>query len=298
MRSRLTPLDFTLYGGIVFAWGFTWIAQHYQVGVVEPEVSVVWRFLIAAPFMFAIALIRRERFRFTAREHLWLVALGITLFCTNFATFYYGAKWITSGLLSVVFSLAAVINVWLAALVFGAPIDRRVVLGGLLGVFGVAALFYPELAGTTLNRNVMIGLALSLIGTFSFCFGNMISLRLQRRGVPIFAASGYGMVYGATALALFAAWRGHPFVIEPTAHYVVSLVYLALIGSVLAFTCYLTLLGRIGADRAAYSTVLFPVVALAVSTIFEGYRWTIPAAVGLGSALAGIVLVLRPAKGR
>jgi drug/metabolite transporter (DMT)-like permease len=142
----------------------------------------------------------------------------------------------------------------------------------------------------------LIGLALSIAGTFSFCFGNMISLRLQRRGLPIFATTGIGMLYGAGALSLFAAANGHAFVIEPTAPYLISLAYLALIGSVLAFACYLTMLGRIGADRAAYATVMFPVVALAVSTVFEGYRWTPPAALGLLAVLAGIVLVLRPAK--
>jgi drug/metabolite transporter (DMT)-like permease len=296
MRARLAPLDYALYGGIVFAWGFTWIAQRFQIGIVDPEVSVVWRFLIAAPFMFAIALIRREQIHFAVRDHLWLVALGITLFCTNFATFYYATQWVTTGLLSVVFALASVINVWFAALFLGAPIDRRVGLGGLLGVLGVAAMFYPELAGATLNRDVMIGLGLSIAGTFSFCFGNMISLRLQRRGLPIFATTGIGMIYGASALALFAAVNGHPLIIEPTARYLVSLAYLALIGSVMAFACYLTLLGRIGADRAAYATVMFPVVALAVSTGFEGYRWTPPAALGLVAVLAGIVLVLRPAR--
>ena len=124
----------------------------------------------------------------------------------------------------------------------------------------------------------------------------MISARLQRRRLPIFATTGIGMIYGACFLALLAAFRGHAFIIEPTARYVISLLYLALIGSVLAFTCYLTLLGRIGADRAAYATVMFPVVALAVSTVFEGYRWTMPAVIGVVAVLAGIVLALRAPK--
>ena len=137
---------------------------------------------------------------------------------------------------------------------------------------------------------------MSVAGTFSFCFGNMISAQLQRRRLPIFATTGIGMIYGACFIAMFAAFRGHAFIIEPTARYVISLLYLGLIGSVLAFTCYLTLLGRIGADRAAYATVMFPVVALAVSTAFEGYRWTLPAVLGVVAVLAGIVLALRAPK--
>jgi drug/metabolite transporter (DMT)-like permease len=295
-RPRLTGLDVALYGGVTFAWGFTWLAQHYQVGMVAPEVSVLWRFVIAAPFMLLIAAIRGEQLRFPLRDHLWFAVLGITLFCTNFALFYYAAKSVTSGLLAVVFSLASIINVWLGALLFGTPVNRRTVIGGLLGVAGLMAMFYPQFAGTDLNRDMLIGLALSVAGTFSFCFGNMISAHLQRRPLPIFAMTGFGMIYGAAFLALFAAFRGQAFIIEPTARYVISLLYLALIGSVMAFTCYLTLLGRIGADRAAYATVMFPVVALAVSTVFEGYRWTIPAAFGLLAVIAGIVLALRAPK--
>jgi drug/metabolite transporter (DMT)-like permease len=295
-RPRLTGLDIALYGGVTFAWGFTWLAQHYQVGMVAPEVSVLWRFIIAAPFMLLIAAIRGEQFRFPLRDHLWLALLGLTLFCTNFVLFYYAAQWVTSGLLSVVFALASIINIVLGALLFGTPISLRTVIGAFLGVGGLAAMFYPQLAGADLNSQMLVGIALSVAGTFSFCFGNMISAQLQRRRLPIFATTGIGMMYGACFLALLTAFRGHAFIIEPTARYVISLLYLALIGSVLAFTCYLTLLGRIGADRAAYATVMFPVVALAVSTVFEGYRWTIPAALGVVAVLAGIVLALRSPK--
>ena len=291
--ARLTPLDVALYATVIVAWGFSWIAMHYQVGVVAPEVSVVWRFLLAAPLMFALALARSERLRFGPRDHLALLGLGIALFCTNFALFYYGAKWLPSGLLAVIFSLASVLNGALGALVLGAALDRRVVLGGALGVCGVAAVFAPQLAGTRIDPTVLLGLVLCLGGTVSFCVGNMISARLQRRNVPVVAGSAWGMLYGAATLALVAALRGQPFIIEPTVPYLAGLCYLALIASVLAFACYLTLLGRIGVDRAAYVTVMLPVVALAVSTVLEGYRWTLPAGCGLAAVLAGNLLVLR-----
>ncbi len=292
-RPRFTRLDFALYAAVIVAWGFSWIAMHYQVGVVEPEISVVWRFLLASPMMFTLAFARGEQLRFPLQDHLALLGLGIALFCTNFALFYHGAKWITSGLLAVIFSLASVINVWLGALVLGAAVDRRVVLGGVLGFCGVAAMFYPQIAGTRLDPHVLLGLALCIGGTLSFCLGNMISARLQRRRLPVLAASAWAMLYGAAALALFARLRGLPFIIEPTLPYLAGLLYLALVASVVAFACYLTLLGRIGVDRAAYVTVMLPVVALAVSTALEGYRWSIPAALGLAAVLAGNLLVLR-----
>ncbi len=292
-HPRFTRLDFALYAVVIVAWGFSWIAMHYQVGVVEPEISVVWRFLLASPMMFTLAFARGEQLRFPLQDHLALLGLGIALFCTNFALFYYGAKWITSGLLAVIFSLASVVNVWLGALVLGAAVDRRVVLGGALGFCGVAAMFYPEIAGTRLDPHVLLGLALCIGGTLSFCLGNMISALLQRRRLPVLAASAWAMLYGAAALALFARLRGLPFIIEPTFPYLAGLLYLALVASVIAFACYLTLLGRIGVDRAAYVTVMLPVVALAVSTALEGYRWTLPAGVGLAAMLTGNLLVLR-----
>jgi drug/metabolite transporter (DMT)-like permease len=295
-RTRLTALDVALYGGIVFAWGFSWIGIHYQVGTVPPEVSVMWRFALAAPVMLAFAAMRGERLAYALADHARFVALGLALFCTNFVLFYYGGLYLASGLLAVIFSLASVINIFLGAAVLGMPIDRRVAAGGILGFLGIAAMFYPQLAGTTLNTGALIGLALSVAGTLSFCTGNMISARLQRRSIPVFAASGYGMIYGALALALFSALRGHSFAIEWTPAYLLSLGYLALIGSVMAFACYLTLLGRIGADRAAYSTVMFPVVALVVSTFVEDYHWTLPAVIGLVAVLAGNLLVLRAPK--
>jgi drug/metabolite transporter (DMT)-like permease len=296
MRARFTSLDYALYAGVILFWGFTWIALHYQVGTVSPEVSVAWRFLIAGPVMLAIAAARGESLAFPFSDHLIFVALGFFLFCANFTVFYYAAAVLTSGLLPVVFSLSSVINVALGALVLRTPVSARIVAGGFLGSLGVALMFYPELAHMELSGQAAMGLLLCIAGTLSFCFGNMISARMQKRGLPVFATSGYAMLYGAVLLSVYAAWRGKPFIVEWTLPYLGGLIYLALIGSVAAFACYLTLLGRVGADRAAYATVVMPVLALLVSTAVESYRWTIPALLGLASVLAGNVLVLRQPK--
>lgn len=292
----LTPFDFTLYGVSVLAWGLSWIAMHYQVGQVAPEVSVVWRFLIAAPVMFIVAAARGERLWFPLADHRYLVGLGLAIFSTNFALFYYGAQYVASGLLSIVFSLAAIGNVILSALVFGARIERRIVIGGLLGVTGVAAMFYPELAGLRADASAFLGLALSLAGTVSFCIGNMVSVAAQRRRLPIFASTAWGMAYGTIALTVFSLARGQTFTIDWNVTYLGSLLYLALVASVVAFGVYFTLLGRIGAARAGYTTVMYPVVALVISTFAEDYRWSLAAALGLTAVLAGNVLVLRTPK--
>ncbi len=291
---KLTPYDFALYAVVVLAWGFAWIGIHFQVGVVSPDVSVFWRFLIAGPVMLAIAAFRGDRLRYGLRDHATFALLGLLLFSLNFLLYYHAAALLPSGLLSIIFSLASFFNVWLGALFLGAPIDRRVVAGGLLGAIGMAALFYPQFAGHAFPRGALTALGLGLAGTLAFCFGNIVSARLSKRKNPVFATTGYAMLYGATGVAVYAFLNGHAFTVEWTPTYLVGLAYLALIGSVVAFACYLTLLGRIGADRAAYVTVLGPLVALAVSTVAENFQWTMVAALGLVAVLMGNVLVLRP----
>ncbi len=295
-RVRLTAFDFFLYMTVVLAWGLAWIGIHFQVGVVSPDVSIFWRFLMAGIVMLAIAALRRDRLRYGAQEHAMFALLGLLLFSLNFLLYYHAAEALPSGLLSIVFSLASFFNVWLGALFLGTPVDRRVVVGGLLGSAGMVALFYPQFEGHSFPRSAVIALALSLAGTLAFCFGNIVSARLSQRKIPVFAASGYGMLYGSGGLALYALLRGHAFTVEWTWPYLGGLVYLALIASVVAFACYFTLLARIGADRAAYVAVLGPVVALAISTWVENFQWGLIAAIGLAAVLVGNFLVLRPAK--
>ena len=287
------PLDYALYAIAVLVWGLSWIALHYQVGEVAPEVSIVWRFVIAAPLMLAFAAWRGERLAFGLAEHAHFAALGAAIFSTNYALFYYAGATIASGLLSIVFSLAAIGNVVLGNLIFGTRIESRVLVGAAFGVLGVALMFYPELGGLRLEGGVLLGLALSLGGTLCFCLGNMLSLAAQRKGLPIFATIGWGMVYGVVVMALVALLRGERFAVEWSATYLGGLVYLSVLGSVVAFGVYFTLLGRIGAARAGYSTVMYPVIALVASTFAENYRWSVLAVLGLAAVLAGNLLVLR-----
>lgn len=295
-RVRLTPFDFVLYATVVLTWGLAWIVIHFQVGVVAPEVSVFWRFLFAGIIMLLIAAIRGDRLSYSLHSHVLFALLGLLMFSLNFLLFYHAAATLPSGLLSIVFSLASFINVWLGALFLKTPVDRRVVGGGLLGTAGMAALFYPQFGGNAVPQGALIALGLSLAGTLAFCFANIVSARISARKYPVFASTGYGMLYGSIGLAIYALARGHTFTVEWTPIYLGGLVYLALVSSVIAFACYLTLLGRIGADRAAYVTVLGPVVALVVSTFVENFQWSLVAALGLVAVLVGNVLVLRPAR--
>jgi drug/metabolite transporter (DMT)-like permease len=263
-----------------------------QLGQVAPEVSILWRFLIATALMLGWVLWRREPMRFSAQDHLRLATLGILLFSTNFVLFYHAGRSIPSGLLAVVFSLASIINVGLAAILLGQRIEPRLAVGGGLGVIGIGLLFWPEIVGAGFNHAAVVGLALAVGGTLSFCLGNIVSTVIQRRCLPVLASTTWGMIYGCVALAALCFGKGESFLIEPTWRYCLSLIYLAIPSSVIAFACYITLLRRIGAARAGYATVLFPVVALTVSTLVEDYTWTPLAFLGALCAFAGNGLVL------
>lgn len=272
-EPALGPAELALYGITVIAWGFSWYAITLQVGSVPPEVSVFWRFVIAASVTMAWAAASGARLRFPARVHLRFALLGLLIFSTNFTLFYYGGASVPSGLLSVVFSLAAVVNILFGFLLFGQRISRRVSLGAVLGFAGVALLFRPQIvgAGAGLDTAALVGLGFCIAGTLSFCLGNMVSAANQRDGIPVLSASAWGMIYGALALGLVSLLRGHSFAIPMTAAYLGGLAYLSIIASVIAFASYLTLVGRIGSARAGYATVMFPLVALLVSTVLEGF---------------------------
>lgn len=295
-KFQFNAADLGLYGAIVFFWGASWYPLKLQVGIVAPHVSLTWRFVIAAIIMMVFVAVTKRKLRFSLTEHGRFLALGVFLFSTNFACFYYGALTIPSGLLSVVFSLASIINIALALIIYRQVPPLRVVSGAILGVIGIAALFWPEIATADAGRDTMIGLALCIAGTLCFCIGNLFSASIQRRGISVMSGNAWGMVYGASFSAFIAFVSGAEFIIEPTASYIISLLWLAVTATVFAFWCYLTLLGRIGSARAGYATVMFPIVALLVSTIFEDYQWSLPALIGVALALVGNAMVLSAKK--
>jgi drug/metabolite transporter (DMT)-like permease len=207
--------------------------------------------------------------------------------------FRTASQWIPSGLVAVVFSTATLWNAFNARVFFGQKIARNVLMGGALGLLGLGLLFWPELAGHTASPETLLGLGLALLGTLCFSAGNMLSSLQQKAGLKPLTTNAWGMAYGAAMLSAWCLVKGIPFDMEWNARYIGSLLYLVIPGSVIGFTAYLTLVGRMGPERAAYCTVLFPVVALNVSAFVEGYQWTAPALVGLVLVMLGNVLVFR-----
>ncbi len=291
-ENRLTLFDYVLYVALVLSWSGSWYALALQVGNVAVQTSLFWRFVIAALIMWGWVALKGQPMRFARNRHLAFAGMGLFIFCLNFTLFYYGSIYLISGLLSVVFSLASVFNL-LFGLVFGGRKPRlRVVVGACIGVAGITLMFLPELQGHSIASQGLIGLALCVSGTISFCIGSQISAFLQRQNVPVLSASAWGMSYGAMFSGLGALALGHSLAPEFSPVYLGSLIFLAVISSVIAFWAYLTLIGRIGAGRSGYATVMFPVLALVISSVFEGYGFPPVAIFGLVCVMAGNVLVL------
>jgi drug/metabolite transporter (DMT)-like permease len=205
---------------------------------------------------------------------------------------YFSEVCITSGLVSVLFSAVIIFNVLFGALFLRNPVRARVVLGSIVGILGLSLIFWPELAGLTLQGTRLLGFALGLSSAVLASLGNIVSARNQRAKLPVIQTNAYGMLYGSIFTLIFAFAHGAEFHFDLSAGYVGSLLYLALFGSVIAFGSYLTLLGRIGADRAAYVTVLFPVIALLLSAVFEGLQLNILQFAGVALVLFGNVIVV------
>ena len=281
-----------LYLAAVLIWGSTWLAITFQFGRVPPSVSVACRFALASLILFLWCGVRRLRLRFSIREHGLMAAQGALLFGLNYVCVYLAETQISSGLVAVIFSLIVFCNILGTRLFFATPLRPAMLAGASLGVAGVTLIFLPEIGRNTGSR-ALLGLAFALVGTVSASLGNLLSARNQRRGLPVVQLNAFGMLYGALLVGLYAGIRGDPFVFDGSAHYLLSLGYLALFGSVLAFGAYLTLVGRIGADRAGYAAAVIPIVALILSGLFEGFRWQIGTVAGIALCLAGNVLVLR-----
>jgi len=288
--------NFLFYTITILIWGSTWLGIKFQLGNVEPALSVAYRFALAALILFVWCLFRRLPMRFSKGDHLYIAMQGVFLFAFNYLLFYLAELQITSGLAAVVFSTIVVMNLLNGRLFLGTTIELKVLFGGALGMFGLVLLFWPEMAAVNFSGPVIVGMLLSFAATYLASLGNIISARNQHRKLPVVQTNAYGMAYGSLCMVLVVMVSGAPITIDLTAPYLLSLAYLALFGSVIAFGCYLSLVGRIGPGRAAYATLLFPVVALALSTIWEDYHWSLSGVCGILLILCGNYLALAKKK--
>jgi len=284
--------NLVLYLVVVLVWGSSWIMIKFQIGVVPAEASIIYRFAIASVLMFAWALFHRLPLRFSLRDHVFIAAQGALIFCINYFLFYHAAAYLTTGLIAVVMSTASIMTMLFTSVLSHRAPAMRALAGAVCGALGIGIIFWPELAGFVSGETSAVGLFLCIGATASFSAGGMIAARNHSTGLSVRGSTAWAMAYGVALMAAFALIQGTDFTFDPRPRYVASLAYLAVMGSMVAFACYFALLARVGAERSSYATVLFPVVALTFSTMFEGYQWAPSAVFGVALTLAGNVLVL------
>ncbi|OZG73194.1 EamA family transporter [Hahella sp. CCB-MM4] len=285
-------MNLALYLTTVFIWGTTWLAIHFQVGEVPVLISIFYRFALAGMLFLPLLMLLNKRQTTSLKDHGFFLLQGACLFSFNFICFYYASGYIVSGLISVVFSLATLFNAFNNRLIWKQKIAPAVIVATLFGLAGLIMLFWDSILGDSFDRQTLLGLGLCAVGTFLFSLGNMVSVRHTRNGLKPWTTNAYAMIYGALILLVCIVVTGTPWSISREPVYLGSLLYLAIPGSIIGFTTYLSLVARLGANQAAYATVMFPVVALTISSWVENYQWNTMSFTGLFLVLAGNSIAL------
>jgi drug/metabolite transporter (DMT)-like permease len=280
------------FAAVTLIWGSTWLVIKTQLGEVPPAWSVTYRFMTAALLMLGYCLATGKPLRLPRRGHLFAAAMGLFQFCLNFNFVYAAEQYVTSGLVAVAFALLVVPNAILARVALGHPITRRFAVGSLIGMAGVGLLFWQEIVGATLGGLVVFGLGLTLAAILCASVANVMQATPLARTLPPHGLLVWGFAYGALIDGAFAFATAGPPVIDWSPAYLGGVLYLAGLATCLAFLLYYDVIRAVGPSKAAWSSLLTPFIAMALSTVFEGYRWTWEAAAGGLLALAGLYVAL------
>lgn len=278
----------------VAIWSTTWHAILYQLAHATPETGVTLRFALAGVIALLVAAGRGDRWRCTRREHALLALQGVFMYSLAYLAVYHAEKHVPSGLVAVGYSASPLVNGIGAWLLWRTAIGKRFVFGGGLCVLGVTLIFWPELARVAAGDATARGAVFTVAAVLLSSVGSLAASRNANHGLPFWAALGWGMVYGAALSCAVVLATGQRFTLPMQASWWLSLAYLALAGSVVAFACYLELQRRIGPGPAAAVGVMTPVLALVVSALFEGLRPVLLTWLGAALAAAGNLLILKP----
>ncbi|ALM92574.1 MULTISPECIES: DMT family transporter [Alteromonas] len=283
--------------GVLFAictliWGSTWIAITYQIGHTAETLAVAWRYTLAALCLGLFCAVRGLPFKLPLHIHIKMAGVGFFLYCLNYTLLYMAQAHIISALLALMSSSIIYFNVVLRRWWLKQPIRLEVVVGATLGLAGIVCMFVPEFSKVSMDAALAAGVSIAFVSFFSASIGNVISERILTSGTPVIQMNFYAMSY-AMVMLYITAWVTNETLVVPTApEFYISLLYLALFGSVLAFGSYMKLLKQIGADKAAYVVLVYPIVALVISTFFEGYTWSWLSVLGVVVVLVGNAIAM------
>ena len=274
-------------------WGSTWYVIKFQIGDTDPMFSVGYRFALAGGILMIYSKLARLNLKFSLKNHAFIALQGACLFGINYWLVYMAEEHLTSGLVAVIFVGLIFMNVLLSALFLQYPVRKNVIIGGLIGVVGIMLIFKDELRMFDFSDNNFVSFLFAVGSVLLASSGNILSAHNQKQKLPVIQTNAFGMLYGSIIVLSIAMLSGKTISIDLNFSYLSSLAYLSIFGSIVAFTAYLNLLGKIGPDRSGYISLVMPVIALVLSTIFENYQWTIYGFIGLLLILTGILLALQ-----
>ncbi len=277
--------NFFLFSVPALIWGTTWYVIKFQLGTVHPLFSVAYRFAIAGVLLLLICGILKMNLIFSLKSHFYILLQGLSLFSINYWLVYFAELSLTSGLVAIVFSLIIFLNILFNSIILKAGLRKEVLIGGILGFAGTLIVFKNEFRIFNLSDRNFFALILCLISVILASLGNITSAYNQKNKLPVIQTNAFGMTYGGVFSFIVALIAGKELSFDLSAPYVISLGYLALLGSIVAFGMYLKLIGNIGPDRASYIILIVPVIAIIVSILFEDYNLH-------KSAIIGIVLLI------
>jgi len=293
MSTKHSLLDLTAIAVCAVAWGTTWYAITLQFGTVDPIVSLVYRFSLAALILFLWAKVRGESMGLSGPQHISAAAVGLFTFAIDYAFTYWAEERVVSAVVAVIFGALAFVNLIVFRIARGERAPRSAWAAAILGAFGVALLSWSEIANAEMDGRAMTGLALAFGAVVMATIGNVFARRGEEAGAPLIASTAWSMAYGTVLLAIYALLTGRSWNFDPSLAYVFSLLYLAVIGSVVAFLLYFGLARRRGFTTASYIMAITPLIAMLMSTLFEDKRWSIAGLGGVALVLAGQWLLLR-----
>ena len=286
-------MNYILYFGVILFWGSSWFAIKFQLGIVPETISIAYRFYIASFILIIFCFFFKITFNLRLNQIKWITLQGFFLFSLNYYFIYLGTNFVKTGLVAVIFSTVSIFVLINGIIFFKEKINNNVLLGALIGIFGLILIFNKELQLYAFNNELIIGIILCLIGTYFASIGMLISQRNHKNNIPLVQNNTLSMFIGATFVLVIASSTGNKIIFDFDIKYISSLFYLSIIGSVLGFGFYLKLLNNIGAGKASYVNVVTPILALFISTLYENYTWDILNSFGLILVIFGNIIIFR-----
>lgn len=291
-KLGMTKKSLSLFVIPTLIWGTTWYAITFQLDGVHPLVSIVYRFGLAGLLLMGYCLVRKVSLRFTVKQHFWIALQGLFLFGLNYWLTYVSEQTLASGLVAMMYATLIFFVMILNRLFLKINSEWKTILGGILGLIGTFFLFYEEILTFDLESEDLKAVIICLVSVVFAAVGNVVSQRNQQEKIPIMGSTVWAMLYATLMMAALAIFSGAEFTFNTSWQYIATLIYLSIIGSVIAFVYYLRLIAAIGGAKAGYVVLVTPIIAMLISTYFEDYRWTLMAVVGSVLIIGGNLVAL------